>query len=78
MAGRLVQIHARIWRVIHVTMQFEVYPDPERGSGRSLVEETVTFRSPLPVAGIMGEVFRKEHAALFVAMEACALKSGAT
>lgn len=58
-----VQMKANIQGKVWVTMDFVI--TGEENANSSQVVETVTFRTKLPVAGIMKSLFKRQHQKLF-------------
>jgi len=56
-----VTIRATVMKMTHIEMDYVIRA---QGEG-SIVEETITFRSILPIKGMMEKLFREQHALLF-------------
>ena len=59
---KTVTIKATVMKMVHIDIRFSIQPD---GSS-SIVEEEIHFRSFLPVKAMMGPIFKKQHAQLFL------------
>ncbi len=60
-----VKMNATVMRVARIEMNFKIIERKDYCS----VEETVTFKSPLPVKFIMQKIFKKQHKELFKNIE---------
>jgi len=56
-----VVMKATVMKMTHIEMDYVIRA---QGEG-SIVEETITFRSILPIKGMMEKLFREQHALLF-------------
>lgn len=56
-----VTIVATVMQMTKIDMQFHIEQEDEYCT----VTETITFKSPLPVHGVMKSVFKKQHNKLF-------------
>lgn len=56
-----VTINAIVMRLTKIEMQFQIVEE----DGYCIVNETIIFKSPLPIRGIMKKVFKSQHAKLF-------------
>lgn len=56
-----VVINATVMGITHIQMNFDLH-----GSGSStVVNEHISFRSPLPIKSVLSKVFREQHTLLF-------------
>jgi hypothetical protein len=62
---RTVYIKAVVMKMTEIEMIFKLTP----GNEYTRVHETVNFKSPLPVKGIMTSIFKKQHKQLFSNIE---------
>ena len=56
-----VTIRATVMKMTHILMEYTIREE----AGQSIVEETITFKSILPIKGVMEKLFREQHALLF-------------
>jgi carbon monoxide dehydrogenase subunit G len=63
--NKTITINATIMKLTKVELVFKI----SQHASYSLVEETITFRSPLPVKSIMKKVFTEQHQKLFKNIE---------
>ena len=61
----MVIIRATVMKITRIEMTFIVRAD----SGFTIVEESIEFKSPLPVKSIMRAIFKKQHEQLFKNIE---------
>lgn len=61
-----VTIRATVMRFTKIEMAFEL----SALGNSTVINETITFKSPLPIKNIMANVFRKQHTLLFENMAA--------
>ncbi len=60
-----VTIKATVMKLTHIEMNFTI-----RGEGEhSVVDESISFKSVLPIRGLMEKIFREQHTLLFANME---------
>ncbi len=64
-ANNTVNIKAVVMKMTHIEMNFNIKDE----DGDSVIHETVSFKSFLPVKGIMSAIFRKQHKQLFSNIE---------
>lgn len=60
-----VTMTALVMKLNRIHMVFDLREE----GGKTIVKEEVAFRSPLPVKGVMTQIFRKQHAQLFKNIE---------
>lgn len=60
-----VTMRATVMKMTHILMEYTIREE----AGQSTVEETITFKSILPIKGVMEKLFREQHALLFRNME---------
>ena len=60
-----VVINATVMGLTHIQMTFNI----TASGAQTIVRESITFRSPLPIKSILQKVFREQHAILFQNME---------
>ena len=58
---RKVWIKATVMKLTKIEMHFNLREE----QGFTVVEETILFKSPLPIKSTMQSIFRKQHALLF-------------
>jgi len=56
-----VTIRATVMKMTHILMEYTIREE----AGQSIVEETITFKSILPIKVVMEKLFREQHALLF-------------
>lgn len=59
--SKTVIIRATVMKFTKIEMNFKLKTD----ENFCLVEETILFKSPLPIKGMMQNIFRKQHELLF-------------
>lgn len=62
---KLVVMRATVFRLTKIEMTFKLKEDGDH----TIIEDTIVFRSPLPVKSIMQKIFRNQHGQLFRNME---------
>ncbi len=62
---KTVNIKAVVMKMTHIEMNFTIKTEGDY----SHIHETVTFKSPLPIKGIMQSIFEKQHKQLFLNIE---------
>lgn len=62
---KVVSMRATVFKLTKIEMKFEMKTDGDYTE----VEETIHFKSPLPVKFVMQRIFRKQHTELFKNME---------
>ncbi len=60
-----VTMRATVMRMTHILMEYTIREE----AGKSTVEEIITFKSILPIKGVMEKLFREQHALLFRNMD---------
>lgn len=60
-----VIMNATVMKFTKIEMIFILKPDGDN----TFVEETINFKSPLPIKSIMQKIFRKQHEQLFRSIE---------
>lgn len=60
-----VNIKAVVMKLTHIEMNFTIKTEGEH----SHIHETVTFKSPLPIKGILQNIFKTQHKQLFLNIE---------
>jgi hypothetical protein len=63
--NKIVNIKAVVMKMTHIEMIFKL----KSAGDHTLIEETVNFRSPLPIKTLMQNIFRKQHKQLFFNIE---------
>lgn len=63
--AKTVKIKAVVMKFTHIEMNFTIKPEGEH----SHINETVTFKSPLPIKGVMQNIFKTQHKQLFLNIE---------
>ncbi len=63
--AKTVNIKAVVMKLTHIEMSFVIKTEGEH----SHIIETVTFRSPLPIKGILQNIFKTQHKQLFLNIE---------
>ena len=58
---KIVLIRATVMRLTKIEMKFVLKTDHDS----TIVEESINFKSPLPVKSMMQRIFRKQHSELF-------------
>lgn len=66
-----VLIKATVMKLTKIEMRFKLSQQKDH----TLLEELITFNSPLPVKSMMQTIFRKQHAQLFKNMDALILNN---
>ena len=69
MPGNKVKMHAVVAKFTHIEMFFVMHGE----DGETYVVETITIKSPLPIAGLLQRIFKKQHTKLFDNIESCDL-----
>ncbi len=64
-SAKIVIIRATVMKLTKIEMKFVLKTDMDY----TLVEESIQFKSPLPIKSIMQSIFRKQHAQLFKNIE---------
>ena len=64
-SGEEVIIRATVFKLSKIEMKFVLISDNDR----TVVKESVRFKSPFPIQSVMKSVFRKQHAQLFKNMD---------
>jgi carbon monoxide dehydrogenase subunit G len=64
-ANKTVTIKATVMKMTHIEMHFSIRREGEH----SVVDESITFRSVLPIKAVMEKIFREQHALLFQNMD---------
>jgi carbon monoxide dehydrogenase subunit G len=64
-AAHRVTIRATVMKMTHIEMDFTIHEE----GGRSFVEETISFKSILPLKKAMEKIFREQHSLLFRNMD---------
>ena len=64
-ANNTVNIKAVVMKMTHIEMNFTIKDE----NGDSVIHETVSFKSFLPVKGILAAIFKKQHKQLFSNIE---------
>ena len=64
-AGKRVSMRATVMGIIRIDMNFRITTQ----QGRTLIHETIDFRTIAPLRLAMQSVFRKQHERLFQAMD---------
>jgi len=59
--NKIITINATIMKLTKVELAFKI----SQHTDYSLVEEAITFRSPLPIKSVMRKVFTEQHQKLF-------------
>ena len=62
---KIVVIRATVFKLTKIEMKFVLKVD----NGRTIIDEEIQFKSPLPVKFIMESIFRKQHDQLFKNIE---------
>ena len=62
---KIVIIQAIVMKVTKIVMKFVLITENDQ----TIIEEDITFESPLPVKFIMQSIFRKQHSRLFKNIE---------
>jgi hypothetical protein len=63
--AKTVKIKAVVMKMTKIEMNFTITAEGEH----SHIHETVTFRSPLPIKGLMQNIFKAQHKQLFLNIE---------
>lgn len=63
--NKTVNIKVVVMKFTHIEMIFKLRTEGDH----TIIEETVNFRSPLPITGIMQNIFKKQHQQLFLNIE---------
>lgn len=63
--NKTVNIKAVVMKLTHIEMNFTIKSEDDH----TLIREIVSFKSPLPVKGIMTKIFEKQHKQLFLNIE---------
>ena len=61
-----VLIRATVMKLTKIEMSYTLTTD----NNSTIINETITFKSPLPIKSIMQNIFRKQHTLLFEKIEA--------
>ena len=64
-ANKTVTIKATVMKMTHIEMHFSIRREGEH----SVVDESITFRSVLPIKAVMEKIFREQHTLLFQNMD---------
>jgi carbon monoxide dehydrogenase subunit G len=60
-AHKTVTIKATVMKMTHIEMNFSIHQNGDL----SIVEETISFKSILPIKAVMEKIFREQHTVLF-------------
>lgn len=60
-ANKTVTIKATVMNMTHIEMHFSIRREGEH----SVVDESITFKSVLPIKAVMEKIFREQHTLLF-------------
>jgi carbon monoxide dehydrogenase subunit G len=61
-----VVIRATVMKLTRIEMSYKLTTE----NNSTIINETITFKSPLPIKSIMQNIFRKQHTILFENIEA--------
>ncbi len=64
-----VTMRAVVMKFTKIEITIKIKPDTEFSNEFSIIEENITFKSPLPIKSIMESIFRKQHTQLFKNIE---------
>ncbi len=64
-ADKKITMRATVFKMTKIEMKFQLRGDNEF----TVIDEEITFRSPLPIRFIMEGIFRKQHSQLFSNIE---------
>ena len=64
-ANKTVSIKATVMKMTHIEMNFSIRQEGDH----SVVEESISFKSILPVKAVMEKIFREQHTLLFQNMD---------
>ncbi len=63
---KTVVMNATVMKINKIKMVFTIISDTDS----SIINEEITFKTPLPVKSLMGLIFKKQHKQLFETIEA--------
>lgn len=63
--NKTVNIKAVVMKITHVEMNFAIKSEGDY----SIIHETIDFRTPLPIKGILKNIFTRQHKQLFLNIE---------
>ena len=64
-ANKTVSIKAIVMKMTHIDMNFSI----QTAGDQSVVKETISFKSILPIKSVMAKIFREQHTLLFQNMD---------
>ena len=62
---KAITMKATVKKMVHIQINFKLYTQ----NGQTIVDEFISFKSILPVAFVMGKIFKSQHHKLFQNIE---------